>query len=104
MDTLRVSQEGSSHTLVPLRDELGFTSCLVVEYEGRSRGLALLWNSEVCVSILSFFKNHIHVTIRSQASDSEFWVLTGINDHPEAKNKRKTWKLIRLLEVGPNIA
>lgn len=69
-----------------------FQSCLTVDSEGRSGGLALLWNTEVRVSILSFSINHIHVLIHLQDNDSEPWLFTSIYGFSKVKNIY--WRLI----------
>ncbi|KAH9740841.1 peroxidase 59 [Citrus sinensis] len=42
-----------------IRSKLNFDSCFAVDSSGRGRGLAMLWNFEICVHIKSFSKHHI---------------------------------------------
>jgi hypothetical protein len=47
-----------------IRVKLGFDSVFVVDCKGRSGGLALLWNSEVQVTIQNYSLQHINAPIQ----------------------------------------
>lgn len=48
-----------------LRIKLGFSYCFVVNNCGRSGGLALLWNPETDVTVISYSKFHIDAIVRT---------------------------------------
>lgn len=65
--------------------------------EGRKRkgGLALLWQDEWCVTVSTYSKNHIDVTVTS--IDMEEGRFTGICGWPEEGNKYKTGEFLMSL-------
>lgn len=63
---------------------------------GRSGGLALLWEKNVSVTILSFSKNHIDANI--QLPDSYIiWRFTGFYGEPDTSYRKRTWRLLKEL-------
>lgn len=43
--------------------KLGFQNAIVVDCEGKSGGLAILWKKDVCFEVLNFSMHHIHSRI-----------------------------------------
>ncbi|MCI11577.1 hypothetical protein A2U01_0032678, partial [Trifolium medium] len=86
----------------------GFNSCLVVDCNGvgreRAGGLALMWNDESNISILSFSLNHICGSV-ADPNHNELWYLVACYGHPEEQHKKKTWDLIEHLvsQVGNKV-
>ncbi|CAM8939724.1 unnamed protein product [Rhodiola kirilowii] len=73
--------------------KLGFCNCLMVGCRGLSGGLAMLWEDDLDVSLLSYSKNHIDVVVRSQ---KEFR-LTLFYGEPAVSNRVNGWALLRRL-------
>ncbi|XVE68340.1 hypothetical protein DITRI_Ditri09bG0060200 [Diplodiscus trichospermus] len=74
----------------------GFDCCIVVDYVGRGRGLALLWMKEARVEVLSFSRNHIDAKILA-GNKEKFWSFTGFYEEPEVQRRDFTWQLLRTL-------
>ncbi|XVF40027.1 hypothetical protein PTKIN_Ptkin01aG0079500 [Pterospermum kingtungense] len=56
-----------------LRVRWGFDSCLTVESVGRAGGVALLWNDEVDVRIMSYSLHHIDARVESPKNRKVWW-------------------------------
>ena len=80
-----------------LKIQLGFEGLLVVDFHGRSGGLALfwLWQSEVRITGFSF--NHIDAVIDRDGEST--WRFTGIYGEPNRAFRDRTWNLLRRLAV-----
>ncbi|KAH9735301.1 polyubiquitin 3 [Citrus sinensis] len=63
--------------------------------EGMSGGLAMLWSSDVTVDIKSYSFHHVNAVVHNE--NGSLWRCTGIYGHPEAVQKRNTWKLLKRL-------
>ncbi|KAH9684606.1 putative reverse transcriptase/RNA-dependent DNA polymerase [Citrus sinensis] len=74
---------------------LGFDNCLSVGRNGMGGGLALLWNHESNISIVSYSNHHIDAVVNEV--NGKKWRCTGIYGHPESMQKRHTWTLLRRL-------
>ncbi|XP_060965523.1 uncharacterized protein LOC133034453 [Cannabis sativa] len=74
---------------------LGFEGCFVVEYQGRSGGLAMLWKNQEKVSVDTFSENHIDCKV-SFEGQREFR-FTGVYGEPNRSLIRKTWDLLTTL-------
>lgn len=72
----------------------GFDGCLVVDYEGRSNGLALMWKKSIDLSIRHYSKSHIHGFIATRSSG---WFTTRVYGQLDASKRRETWDLISSL-------
>lgn len=59
-----------------IRTLLGYDGMVVVEPDGRSGGLALLWKTSSEATLISFSQNHIEV--QTNIDDMLPWRLTGI--------------------------
>ncbi|KAH9770133.1 hypothetical protein KPL71_012275 [Citrus sinensis] len=74
---------------------LGFDNCFSVGRNRMGGGLALLWNYESDISIISYSNHHIDVVV-SEVNRKK-WRCTGIYGHPKSMQKRHTWTLLRRL-------
>ncbi|XP_060961066.1 uncharacterized protein LOC133031553 [Cannabis sativa] len=74
---------------------LGFEGCFVVEAQGRSGGLAMLWKNQEEVSVDTFSENHIDCKV-SFEGQREFR-FTGVYGEPNRSLRRKTWELLTTL-------
>lgn len=61
---------------------IGFFNCLLVDCDGRSGGVALLWKKDINLSVISFSKFHIDALIQDDADNSKDWYLKGVYGHP----------------------
>ncbi|XVF53939.1 hypothetical protein PTKIN_Ptkin05aG0140600 [Pterospermum kingtungense] len=76
-----------------VRFKLDFDSCLMVDSRGRGGGLALLWEVEAGVEILSYSIDHIDALIGKKGSDME-WRYTGFYGKPDSFQRHRTWNLL----------
>ncbi|KAL9431945.1 hypothetical protein AB3S75_027034 [Citrus x aurantiifolia] len=74
---------------------LGFENCLKVGRIGMGDGLALLWNDEIDVNMVSYSNHQIDAVIYGVKGNT--WRCTGIYDHLESRQKWHTWMLLRRL-------
>lgn len=73
---------------------MGFSGLFVVNCEGRSGGLILLWKEPLNVTVLYFSFGHINSTVHH---GKKRWRFTGFYGHPEANNKHLSWTFPRRL-------
>ncbi|KAL7129060.1 hypothetical protein ABFS83_13G037900 [Erythranthe nasuta] len=70
---------------------------LAVDRVGRSGGLALFWQKDIQVELVSFSQNHIDAGVMENTSCTK-WRFTGIYGCPDSKSKSFTWQLLRSLQ------
>ncbi|KAK1360251.1 hypothetical protein POM88_044725 [Heracleum sosnowskyi] len=80
---------------------LGYEGLIVVEPQGKSGGIAMLWKNAENVNLLSFSRSHIDVSVNKIGSNS--WRLTGVYGEPERSQRHKTWELLRNLSRDANL-
>lgn len=68
---------------------------MVVETQGQSGGIPLLWRRKDEVLLRSFNKNHINVVV--QMKEDNTFRLTRIHGEPDRSKRSETWQLIRNL-------
>ncbi|KAL2944366.1 UDP-N-acetylglucosamine--N-acetylmuramyl-(pentapeptide) pyrophosphoryl-undecaprenol N-acetylglucosamine transferase [Bienertia sinuspersici] len=56
------------------KDRLGYSRGVHVDCIGRSGGLALLWNDDLDVSLMSYSCHHIDVTVKLNEKFGEWWL------------------------------
>lgn len=61
---------------------------IVVEAQGRSGGLVLLWRETHQVKLLGLSNNHIDVEVK--VKDAQPWRLTGFYGEPNRNFRRRT--------------
>lgn len=71
-----------------VRARLGYQGLIVVEAEGRSGGLALLWRETDQVNLISLSQHHIDVEVC--ISGTQTWRLTGFYGKPNRSQRKKT--------------
>lgn len=84
-----------------VRTRLKFEGMIVVEAQGRSGGLALLWKEADTVKLLSMSFNHIDVEVHMQGLQP--WRLTGFYGEPNRNLRSRTWNLLRNLARDSNL-
>ena len=75
--------------------QLNYENCFVVSSNGKGGGLALLWNLGTKVQIKSFNKHHIDAEIVME--NGKLIRCTGVYDHPDMRQRKHTWILLRWL-------
>ncbi|XP_074374632.1 uncharacterized protein LOC141715043 [Apium graveolens] len=88
-------------TVERLQSAIGFEGNFVVETQGHSGGVALLWRYKDEVALSSYNKNHIDVTVNSK--DGEKFRLTGVYGEPDRRKRQEIWELIRALAVNNSL-
>ncbi|KAK3225835.1 hypothetical protein Dsin_005697 [Dipteronia sinensis] len=78
-----------------LRVKLGFCCKLVVDSEGKSEGLCLLWNNNVLVDLLTYSNGHIDVKVSDKGGVC--WRFTGFYGNPDRRQRHQSWILLRRL-------
>lgn len=84
-----------------LQNNIGFEGNMVVETQGHSGGVAMLWRYKDDVSLNTYSKNHIDVVAKINGSD--VFRLTGIYGEPDRRKRHETWALIRSLSNNNTI-
>ncbi|CAM8915205.1 unnamed protein product [Rhodiola kirilowii] len=77
-----------------LKRKLGFSYCFAVGSHGRSGGLALLWDEETEVTIISHSTAHIDVRVRKEYD----FFLTLFYGSPRCHERKDSWDLLRNLK------
>ncbi|KAK2377607.1 hypothetical protein QL285_078261 [Trifolium repens] len=76
-----------------IRVLLKFDSCLSIDVEGRSGGLAILWNDKVRCRIINYCRNFINVEVDDVEKGG--WRLTCYYGYPERGRRRQAWDMLR---------
>jgi exonuclease III len=79
-----------------LPHKLGFENMFVVDNQGKSGGLILLWTSVSSVEIQNFSCRHINAIIKLR-SGATSWKFSGFYGHPDASKRMQAWSLLRHL-------
>ncbi|KAL4325747.1 hypothetical protein GQ457_11G028050 [Hibiscus cannabinus] len=83
-----------------LRSVLGFKNCFFVDAGPGCTGLAIFWNNNIKVDLLSYSALHIDVLITYDSSTS--FRFTGMHGRSESSLMKHNWALIdRLREASP---
>lgn len=77
---------------------LHFEGMFVVETQGYSGGVTLIWKNKEHISLKSFNKNHIDVWV--QTKKGHMYRLTGIYGEPDRSKWKEIWTLIQNLAGG----
>lgn len=70
---------------------------VVVDCEGRSGALALLWKHDVDFTIYQYSKYHIHGMLSLGSREESFWI-TSVYGHPKLSLGPDIWNLPRALK------
>ena len=79
-----------------LRVKWDYDNCMVVDSVGRAGGLAMLWNNQSQIEVLSYSKFHIDVKVNGELMD-ESWRFIGFYGHFQTHKRGETWDLLRAL-------
>lgn len=81
---------------------LGFANMFVVEYVGKSGGLALLWEDGYEMEIQYFSRRHINAIVHCRHLAVK-WKFTGFHGHPKATKCHEAWDFLKFLaRLAPN--
>ena len=81
--------------------EIGWSQGIVVASEGRSGGLALLWKSNVKVTVRFINRWYIDALIDSGGDIGE-WRLTGFYGNPSTHRRVESWETLKCLRQQTN--
>lgn len=84
-----------ARSLESIQVALGFDSCLSVDVEGRSGGVAVLSKTSANCRILNYSRNFINLIVEDQVHGE--WRLTGYYGYPEQGRRRSAWDMLRNL-------
>jgi endonuclease/exonuclease/phosphatase family metal-dependent hydrolase len=84
-----------------IRIMLNYDSCLSIDVEGRSGGLAVMWKNSVKCSVMNYSRNFINIIVED--SDKGDWRLTCYYGYPERSRRRLAWDLLRELRDMSNL-
>ena len=85
----RLDKEGFDE----LCGNLPFLNWLIVKYPNTGGGLALIWKKEIQLDVVNYTANHILAKVVEE--DGFVWFLSGFYGWPEAREKVKSWALLR---------
>lgn len=80
---------------------IGFEGAFIVESQGHGGGLAFLWRNKEEISLRTYNKNHIDVTV-----DIEGWskyILTELYSEPDRARHQEIWELICKLNTDSDL-
>jgi hypothetical protein len=81
-----------------LRWRLGLKGCLAVDSKGKSGGLALFWDENIQVDLLSIDERYIDVSIREDPN-GEAWRATFIYEEPRVEDRHRLWEIMQCLRT-----
>ncbi|KAK2365796.1 hypothetical protein QL285_079253 [Trifolium repens] len=83
-----------------IRVKLGFDSCISVDVQGRSGGLAVFWKKSSNCRLLNYSRNFINLIVEDNSRGE--WRLTGFYGFPEHGRRRDSWNMLRnLRDMSP---
>ena len=83
-------------TVEKVQNILMFEGAILVDSQGHSGGLAMLWRNGNKVQVMSYRKNHIDVLVEIKGWNK--FRLTGLYGEPDCAKRKETWELIRGLQ------
>ncbi|MCI09107.1 endonuclease/exonuclease/phosphatase family protein, partial [Trifolium medium] len=84
-----------SRSLEAVRVLLGFDSCLAIDVEGRSGGLAVLWKASSKCKVENYSRNFINLIIEDDTRGE--WRLSCYYGYPEWSRRRNAWQMLKEL-------
>lgn len=82
-------------------NSIDFVGMLVVETQGHSGGIAMLWRNKEELVLNSLSKNHVDTTVMKQGGDK--FRITRLYGEPNRFKRRETWNLICTLSTSLSI-
>jgi exonuclease III len=87
----------NARAMESIRVTLGFDSCLSVDVEGRSGGIAVLWKASSNCRIINYSRNYINLIVEDPIKGE--WRLTGYYGYPEHSRRRNSWNMLMELRA-----
>ena len=87
--------------LEKIQCKIKYDGVFTIPSQGRGRGLALLWKSEVTVWVDSFSKFHIDAVVNGMTAEA--WRLTGFYGEPNTNYREEAWSMLRMLRSKPHL-
>jgi hypothetical protein len=84
-----------------LRWRFGLKGCLAVDSKGKRGGLALFWDENIQVDLLTIDDRYIDVFVRENLS-SEPWRATFIYGEPRVEDRHRMWEILQRLKTHSN--
>jgi hypothetical protein len=84
-----------------LARSLGFDNVYAVSSNGRSGGLALLWNNDIQVEVFRFSCYHINSRVTGLGNDT--WRLTCVYGEAQVSERYKTWDTMKNIRDENNL-
>jgi hypothetical protein len=78
-----------------IRVSLKYNSCLAVDVEGRSGGLAVMWKDTINCRVMNYSRNFVNLIVKEK--EEEEWRLTCYYGYPERGRRGQAWNLLREL-------
>ncbi|GAU30590.1 hypothetical protein TSUD_392810 [Trifolium subterraneum] len=78
-----------------IRVMLKYDSCMAIDVEGRSGGLAIMWKDSVKCTVLNYSRNFINLVVEDNEKGN--WRLTCYYGYPERSRRRMAWELLKNL-------
>ncbi|PNX56263.1 endonuclease/exonuclease/phosphatase family protein, partial [Trifolium pratense] len=76
-----------------IRVVMGYDSCLSIDVEGRSGGLAVMWKESSSCRVINYSRNFINLLVEDQNKGD--WRITCYYGYPERGRRRNAWQLLR---------
>ncbi|PNX79596.1 endonuclease/exonuclease/phosphatase family protein, partial [Trifolium pratense] len=72
---------------------MGYDSCLSIDVEGCSGGLAVMWKESSSCRVMNYSRNFINLLVEDQNKGD--WRITCYYGYPERGRRRNAWQLLR---------
>lgn len=82
-----------------LQRNLGFPNVIVVDSQGLSGGLMLLWHGDVVITEQSKSRSHVDVLLSCDKLRISQWRLTGFYGEPRRERRKESWYLMHFLRA-----
>ena len=79
-----------------VRTRIGLPNGIIIPSNGRSRGIALLWEKDLDVELKSYTRNHIDATVIDPRSGFK-WRITGFYVNQDTNQRKESWNLLQFL-------
>lgn len=86
--------KSSSAVAEKIKKKVGYNNSIISESSRNSGGLMLMWQNHLNISMNSFSKGHINVTIKEP---DWWWRFSGFYGNPDQRKRRESWHLLERL-------
>jgi exonuclease III len=81
-----------------LAGTLGYDNVFAVSNSGRSGGLAIFWNNEIKLEVLSYSQYHIDAIVFSPSVEP--WRVTCVYGEAQVRERHKTWDMLKFIKAS----